>query len=253
MLRIGDAAKQFSISNRTLRYWEDEGILISTRAENGYRYYDDDNAARIKQIILLRKLKMPINEIEKIFVSNQPDIVVSILTSHLEKLMQETAVYNSLVLLTEKLIGHIKSLKNLELSMDMTFPELENALQIVLSERNNPMSASQLDHVRIVKFPVMVVASYRAESTSPEDFVVPAPLVKKQFNGGMYASISARMNEIGERWQLLYNWCKENEKYDADASNQWLEECSMDFETFISGNISDCEKQLDLLEPVKER
>lgn len=237
------------------------------------------------------------------------DIAVSILTSHLEKLMQETAVYNSLVLLTEKLIGHIKSLKNLEqimgyleLSMDMTFPELENALQIALSERNNPMSASQLDHVRIVKFPVMVVASYRAESTSPEDdcskvfskfvlennlhrrdgyrffgfnnpspsagnpaygyemwvtipedFSVPAPLVKKQFNGGMYASISARMNEIGERWQLLYNWCKENEKYDADVSNQWLEECSMDFETFISGNISDCEKQLDLLEPIKER
>ena len=69
MLRIGDAAKQFSISNRTLRYWEDEGILKSSRAENGYRFYDDFNAVRIKQIVLLRKLKMPITDIECIFVS----------------------------------------------------------------------------------------------------------------------------------------------------------------------------------------
>ena len=43
MLRIGEAAKKYDISNRTLRYWEDMGILESKRTENDYRYYDDDN------------------------------------------------------------------------------------------------------------------------------------------------------------------------------------------------------------------
>ena len=59
MLRIGEAAKTYGISNRTLRYWEDAGVLKSTRAENGYRYYDNENVVRINQIVLLRKLKMP--------------------------------------------------------------------------------------------------------------------------------------------------------------------------------------------------
>ena len=69
MLRIGDAAKRFNISNRTLRYREDEGILKSSRAENGYRFFDDENAMRIKQIVLLRKIKMPIADIEQVFIS----------------------------------------------------------------------------------------------------------------------------------------------------------------------------------------
>lgn len=307
MLRIGDAAKQFNISNRTLRYWEEEGILRSTRAENGYRYYDDENVVRIKQIILLRKLKISINEIEKIFVSNSSDVAIATLAGHLENLKQEIIVYNSLALLTEQLISHIKSQRNLEqvfmyleLLIDNVFLEHKSALKILLSERNNPMSANQLDNVRIVKLPVMLVASYRAESATPEDdcskifnkfvlennlhkrdgyrffgfnnpspyegnpvygyemwvtipddFVVPEPLEKKSFNGGLYASISTRMNEIGERWQLLYNWGMDNDKYDVDFSFQWHEECCMDFETFISDTVSDSEKQLDLLEPIK--
>lgn len=307
MLRIGDAAKAFNISNRTLRYWEEEGILVSTRAENGYRYYDDSNTVRIKQIVLLRKLKMPISEIEKIFVSDSLDVAITTLTRHLKNLKQETAVYNALALLTEKLIEHIQLQRNLEqvfmyleLLIGNDFPEHENALQILLSERNNIMSVNQMDNVRIVKLPAMTVASYRAESPTPEkdcakifnrfvlennlhkrngyrqfgfnnpspangdpvygyemwvtipdDSAVPEPLEKKQFDGGLYASISTHMNEIGERWQLLYNWCKENGKYEVDSSFQWLEECSMDFEAFASDAVCDSEKQLDLLEPIK--
>ena len=87
--------------------------------------------------------------------------------------------------------------------------------------------------------------------TIPNDFNVPAPLVKKQFGGGLYASISTTMSEIGERWRLLYEWCNNSDKYEADLSYQWLEECTMDFEAFISEHISDREKQLDLLEPIK--
>lgn len=309
MLRIGDAAKQFNISNRTLRYWEEEGILTSTRTDNGYRHYDEDNVVRINQIILLRKLKMPITEIEKIFISNSMNVAVMTLTNHLENLKQEIMVNNSLAWLTEKLIQNIKSQKNLdqvfmylEQSIDNPFPEYKEALQILLSERNNAMSANQLDNVRIVKIPAMVVASYRAESTTPEDdcsrvfnkfvlehnlhkrdgyrffgfnspnpsegnpvygyemwvtipedFEVPKPLEKKQFKGGLYASISTNMNEIGERWQSLYRWGMNSDKYDVDFSHQWLEECCMDFETFISSDVSDGEKQLDLLEPIKEK
>jgi len=53
MLRIGEAAKKYGISNRTLRYWEEMGILKSLRTENGYRYFDSDNISRINQRLII--------------------------------------------------------------------------------------------------------------------------------------------------------------------------------------------------------
>ncbi len=309
MIRIGDAAERFDISNRTLRYWEERGILKSTRAENGYRYYDDENTMRIKQIVLLRKFEMPISDIERIFISNDLGVVINTLSGHLNNLRHQAIIHDALAVLIEELIQHIRSERSLEqvfmyleVQAQSVNLEHEKALQILLSERDITMPVNQLNNVRIVKLPSMTVASYRAESTTPEDdcskvfnkfvlennlhersdfrffgfnnpspsdgdpvygyemwvtipdgFDVPEPLEKKQFNGGLYASISTHMNEIGERWRLLYNWCKNNEKYDVNFSIQWLEECCMDFETFISERVEGGQKQLDLLAPIKHK
>ena len=269
MLSIGSAAKRFDVSNRTLRYWEERGILKSARTENGYRYYDDENIVKIKQIVLLRRLEMSISSIEDIFVSNDVDVAARVLTNHLSNLRNQTSVYDSLAMLVEKLIHHIRSEGKLE--HIFTYLELQcqdilgehEKIQNTLSERGNIsiMTENKLRNVRIVRLPAMTVASYRAESatpendcsvvfnkfvlennlhkhsgfrffgfnnpspsdknpvygyemwvTIPENFDVPAPLLKKHFEGGLYASISTHMNEIGERWQLLYDWCRNNAK-----------------------------------------
>jgi len=307
MLRIGEAAKQFSISNRTLRHWEDVGILKSARTENGYRHYDGENMARINQIVMLRRLKMPIADIEKIFIDDDINAVYNALCSHLETIKQDAAVYHALITFIEKLISHIKDAANPEQvffcleEQYATFDSRhDNVPQIQLSERTTLME--RLNNVRIVKLPAMTVAAYRAESatpendcsrvfnpfvldnnlhtrdgyrhfgfnnpspsgsnpvygyemwvTIPEDFIVSAPFVKKQFGGGLYASVPTTMSEIGERWGQLHAWCESSDKYNVDFSHQWLEECSMDFETFISDLIPDSEKQLDLLEPIETK
>ena len=305
MLKIGDVAKSFDISNRTLRHWEERGILKSDRAENGYRYYDDENITRIKQIVLLRGLEMPIADIERLFVSNDFDAAISILSGHLGNLRNKVAVHDAIATLVEKLICHIKVNRNTErifayLEAQNFADGYEKALQTVLSERKNIMSMNQLGNVRIVKIPAMTVASYRAESATPEDdcskvfnkfvlennlhnssafrffgfnnpspsegnpvygyemwvvipadFDIPNGWEEKSFNGGLYASIPTNMNEIGECWRLLYEWCKNSKKYDFDSSQQWLEECCSDFEQFISDDVPDGEKQLDLLAPIK--
>lgn len=40
LMKIGEIASKFGISHRSLHYWEDVGIIKSSRAENDYRYYD---------------------------------------------------------------------------------------------------------------------------------------------------------------------------------------------------------------------
>ena len=44
-------------------------ILQSSRGSNDYRYYDEENLQKIRQIVLLRKLWLPIPSIREIFLS----------------------------------------------------------------------------------------------------------------------------------------------------------------------------------------
>ncbi|WDV47357.1 MerR family transcriptional regulator [Clostridiaceae bacterium M8S5] len=180
MMKIGEVSKTFNISNRTLRYWEDKNILKSIRAENGYRFYDDNSIKSIKQIVLLRKLNVPIGDIECIFKSQELNIAIKILSRHLENTIYEANTLNALSIVIEKLIAIIrheqdftKALIHIDTSDDFVSTNFKNALLISLSERNTVMSKSNsignLDNVRIIQLPKMVFACYRAESESPEE------------------------------------------------------------------------------------
>ena len=99
---------------------------------------------------------------------------------------------------------------------------------------------------------------YEMWVTIPEDFPVPAPLVRKRFDGGLYA---AHMIPFGafEEWGLLDHWMHNNEKYayrgDGDTRNMFgfLEE-HLNYVNRV--HLSDSESdgmQLDLLVPLQEK
>ncbi|HEY0240534.1 MAG TPA: MerR family transcriptional regulator [Friedmanniella sp.] len=52
-MRIGDLAKQTGASVRSLRYYEEQGLLVAQRTGTGQRTYSDDAVARVR---LLRQL-----------------------------------------------------------------------------------------------------------------------------------------------------------------------------------------------------
>jgi len=52
-MRIGDLAQQTGASVRSLRYYEEQGLLSSVRTPRGQRTYDEDAVARVR---LLRQL-----------------------------------------------------------------------------------------------------------------------------------------------------------------------------------------------------
>jgi len=67
MQTIIQLTDQFDISARTLRYYEEIGLLNSIRSgDYAYRMYDEDNARKIQQIVLLRKLHIPLRDIKNI-------------------------------------------------------------------------------------------------------------------------------------------------------------------------------------------
>ncbi|WP_078962188.1 MerR family transcriptional regulator [Streptomyces hygroscopicus] len=49
-MRIGELSARTGVSRRSLRYYEDQGLLVSTRSPSGQRHYDDDHVRRVALI-----------------------------------------------------------------------------------------------------------------------------------------------------------------------------------------------------------
>jgi len=64
-LRIGDMAKQFGVTLRTLRFYEDKGLL-APRREGSTRLYTGRDVARLKLIMLGRKIGFSLREVKQI-------------------------------------------------------------------------------------------------------------------------------------------------------------------------------------------
>lgn len=52
-MRIGELGRRAGVSTRTLRYYEEQGLLEPTRLPNGYRAYSDDDAEQVRRIRFL--------------------------------------------------------------------------------------------------------------------------------------------------------------------------------------------------------
>ena len=56
-LQIGEVAERTSVTQRTLRFYEEKGLLKPpTRMEGGFRLYSEDDVHRVEQIKQLQKL-----------------------------------------------------------------------------------------------------------------------------------------------------------------------------------------------------
>ena len=61
LIKITDLSTQLGLSSRTLRYYEETGLITSIRPQfEKYRYYDEQNVQRLRQIMVLRKMQIPI-------------------------------------------------------------------------------------------------------------------------------------------------------------------------------------------------
>ena len=68
---IKEVADLAGVSTRTIRYYDEIGLLSPAETrDNGYRYYDQDSLLMLQQIMFLRELDVPLKEIHLIL--NQP-------------------------------------------------------------------------------------------------------------------------------------------------------------------------------------
>ena len=66
-MRIGELADQAGVTPRTIRYYEDLGLLgPSEREGQGFRYYTETELTRLKKIDALKQLGLTLEEIGEV-------------------------------------------------------------------------------------------------------------------------------------------------------------------------------------------
>ena len=72
-MRIGDLARRAGVSERMLRYYEEEGLLRPGRTASGYRTYADADVQAAERIRLLSASGLKLDAIRVLLPCMRPD------------------------------------------------------------------------------------------------------------------------------------------------------------------------------------
>ncbi len=96
LLQIGEAAEQVGLSLRTVRYWEEIGLVEpEARSKGGFRLYSEADLARLLVVKAMKPLGLTLEQMREILdlvhaaeVPNPPDEVVARIEAY-TRLVQE--------------------------------------------------------------------------------------------------------------------------------------------------------------------
>ncbi|MPY29891.1 MerR family transcriptional regulator [Streptomyces adustus] len=75
-MRIGELSRRTNVSRRSLRYYEEQGLLIPKRLPNGYREYDERSVTTVRRIQILLSAGLGTSAVAEILPCTVDDSVV---------------------------------------------------------------------------------------------------------------------------------------------------------------------------------
>ena len=106
---INQVARMLGITPKTLRYYEQIGLVSPDRREDSnYRIYSDDNVEKLRSILFYRKLEFPLKDIKQLVES--PDNHQDAIRAQIDKLDNESRRYKALAQMAKKtLLGYARN------------------------------------------------------------------------------------------------------------------------------------------------
>lgn len=94
---ISEISKKFSISTRTLRYYEQIGLIESVKKDDyAYRAYNGEAVIRLQQILVLRKLRIPLKQIDLILKSENTAVIIDAFRQNLAEVDEEITALSTI-------------------------------------------------------------------------------------------------------------------------------------------------------------
>jgi len=184
---IGQVAKTNGVSIRMLRYYEEIGLIESQRKGDGaYRVYDEKAINKLQQIIVLRKLRVPVKQITEILDNPNAGVIVDIFKQNIEDLDDEITTLATVRSILNQFVDRLMETAHIELAFDFMSDEaVLSALEMLSFSRNHKKEDYTIDdlnkvsdnlakmkekHVRVVYIPPMTVATtYEPWNNGPSD------------------------------------------------------------------------------------
>ena len=121
LTKIRDVSLTYGVSVRTLRYYEDVGLLTSMRDDSSsYRSYTPEQLHRLQQILLLRKLQLSIKEIKQIFASENSQVLLTLLCQKADEIDDNIASLTKLKHMVLTFLDKIKLAAHSDLKLLLT-------------------------------------------------------------------------------------------------------------------------------------
>ena len=121
-MKIKQVEELVDITGKNIRFYESKGLLNPGRADNGYREYDLNDVKRLKEIKLLRKIGISVEDI-KLILEGKLEFELS-LTRHRDALSDSVNSIENMIKITDSILSTYSSPDKLD--VDMLLNEIEN-------------------------------------------------------------------------------------------------------------------------------
>ncbi|MGN1148661.1 MAG: MerR family transcriptional regulator [Lachnospiraceae bacterium] len=118
-MKINEVEQAIGITKKNIRFYEQQGLLKPSRnLNNGYRDYSPEDITALRQIKLLRKLGIPIEDIKKL--QNHYLTLEDCLRRHLISLERESKNLEAVQKFCHRLLSEDASLENMDVEQLLT-------------------------------------------------------------------------------------------------------------------------------------
>lgn len=185
LITVTQVSQTLGLSTRMLRYYEEQGLVKSCRREGyAYRLYDEEALRRLRQIVVLRKLRLPLRQVKQILDDPGALSAIQVFQEKLAELDQESQALETIRGILRDLLSALKARYWLPAGpVLLDDPQLLGLVGTLASpnlhieeERAKKMedlnraeeAAAKLKDVRIVHLPEAVVAAAHYMGPDPE-------------------------------------------------------------------------------------
>ena len=170
---ITEISRQLDISTRTLRYYEETGLIKSSQLEGySYRAYDEEMIKRLQQILILRKLNLSLKQIRQIFKNDDAAFALDVFMKKAEEIGREAETLIAVKRVLEVLIEKIKNTMNFSIDeqiehdreivriLDSLSPSLQMKEKMIMKDAEKAIQEKETKiDFRIIYLPPATVAS----------------------------------------------------------------------------------------------
>ena len=184
LVTISEVSRNFEVSTRTLRYYEQIGLLKSTKKEGyAYRVYDDKAIICLQQIIILRKLHIPLKQIANILENESATAAINIFRKNINELEDKINALSTVKEVLSRLIKELERSQDIKVHLDLlsndSILKVIDSLSLSNFDFKEEKSVEELSKaskkletlsdVRIIHLPPFTVAASHYKGENPED------------------------------------------------------------------------------------